>query len=130
MVPAGSVPGTVPALQPHLAPAQYGLNYYNYAQIPGSLGQYFLLMLQHAQKDFAVYLDERYNYGEAYAEAAALATALQQADGAARISDLQPSGALELSVAVPDSDRIPGTDGTTFLSACTFRRARRAVNDR
>ncbi len=58
-----------------------GISYRNYAQLPGNLGQYYLLMLQHAAKDFAVYLDERYTYGEAYAEAAALANALQQRYG-------------------------------------------------
>ena len=31
-----------------------GIEYLNYASLPANLAQYFLVMLQHAQKDFAV----------------------------------------------------------------------------
>ena len=43
-----------------------GVEYRNFATLPANLGQYFLVMLQHAQKDFAVYLDERYTYAQGY----------------------------------------------------------------
>ena len=44
-----------------------GVEYQNYSAMPANLGQYFMLMQQHADKEFAVYLEERYTYGEAYA---------------------------------------------------------------
>jgi len=53
-----------------------GAQYLNYASMPANLGQYFMLMQQHADKDLAVYLDERYTYGQGYAHSAAFATAL------------------------------------------------------
>lgn len=54
-----------------------GVDYRTYASIPPNMGEYFKLMLKHADSEFAVYRDERYTYGEAYAEAAALAVALR-----------------------------------------------------
>ena len=58
-----------------------GVEYRNYASMPANLGQYFLLMQQHADKDFAVYLDERYTFGEGYQHSAEFATALMQRYG-------------------------------------------------
>lgn len=58
-----------------------GVSYRNFASLPANLGQYFLLMQQHADKDFAVYLDERYTYGEAYQHAAEFGAALVQRYG-------------------------------------------------
>ena len=53
-----------------------GVDYLNYSAMPANLGQFFSLMQQHADKEFAVYLDERYTYGEAYALGAAFGRAL------------------------------------------------------
>ncbi|MEE4279191.1 MAG: class I adenylate-forming enzyme family protein [Halieaceae bacterium] len=53
-----------------------GHDYRVYAQAPDNMGAYFRFMLKHADKDFAVYLDERYSFGESYAMAASLARAL------------------------------------------------------
>jgi acyl-CoA synthetase (AMP-forming)/AMP-acid ligase II len=58
-----------------------GVDYLNYVAMPANLGQYFQLMLQHADKDFAVYLDERYSYGEGYALSAAFGSALVERFG-------------------------------------------------
>ena len=58
-----------------------GVSFLNFASMPANLGQYFLLMQQHADKDFAVYLQERYTFGEAYQHSAELAAALQQRFG-------------------------------------------------
>jgi acyl-CoA synthetase (AMP-forming)/AMP-acid ligase II len=60
-----------------------GVDYLSYASMPANLGQYFQLMQQHAGKDFAVYRDERYTFGEAYAISAALASALVERCGVA-----------------------------------------------
>ena len=60
------------------------VEYRTYSSVPPNLGEYFKLMLKHADKEFAVYRDERYSYGEAYAEAAALAVAMQQDYGIAK----------------------------------------------
>ncbi|MEM6485753.1 MAG: class I adenylate-forming enzyme family protein [Pseudomonadota bacterium] len=57
-----------------LGDAQYRV----YKTIPENVGAYCKMMLNHADKDFAVYLDERYTFAEAYAHASALACALQQ----------------------------------------------------
>jgi acyl-CoA synthetase (AMP-forming)/AMP-acid ligase II len=73
-----------------------GEQYLNYASIPQNLGQYFLVMQQHADKDFAVYLEERYTFGEGYALSAAFAAALierygvQQGDRVAILSRNNP----------------------------------------
>ena len=53
-----------------------GVDYLNYSAMPANLGQFFLLMQQHADKEFAVYREERYTYGEAYALGAAFGRAL------------------------------------------------------
>lgn len=53
-----------------------GVEYRNYSAMPANLGAYFLQMRKHADKDFAVYLDERYTYGQAYAHSAEMAAAL------------------------------------------------------
>ncbi|MEH6635409.1 MAG: class I adenylate-forming enzyme family protein [Halioglobus sp.] len=58
-----------------------GVNYLNYASMPANLGEYFLLMQQHADKDFAVYLDERYTFGQTYQHSAELAAALKEQFG-------------------------------------------------
>lgn len=55
-----------------------GVDYRTYATLPPNMGEYFDLMLKHADKEFVVYRQERITYGEAYAQAAALATALRE----------------------------------------------------
>jgi acyl-CoA synthetase (AMP-forming)/AMP-acid ligase II len=55
-----------------------GVEYRNFAALPASLGQYFLVMQQHAAKEFAVYLDERYTYGEGYQHSCEFGAALVQ----------------------------------------------------
>ena len=55
-----------------------GVSYRNFAAMPANLGQYFQIMLQHAGKDFAVYLQERYTFAQGYQHSAELAAALQQ----------------------------------------------------
>ena len=55
-----------------------GVSYRNFAAMPANLGQYFQIMLQHAGKDFAVYLQERYTFAQGYQHSAELAVALQQ----------------------------------------------------
>jgi acyl-CoA synthetase (AMP-forming)/AMP-acid ligase II len=53
-----------------------GVDYRNYSAQPANLGEYFKVMRQHEGKDFAVYLDERYTFGQAYQHSAEFATAL------------------------------------------------------
>jgi long-chain acyl-CoA synthetase len=53
-----------------------GVEYRNYSAMPAALGEYFVLMQRHADKDFAVYQQERYTFGEAYAHSAEFAAAL------------------------------------------------------
>ena len=53
-----------------------GVEYRNYSTMPANLGAYCQVMLKHADKDFAVYQQERYTFGEAYAQSAAFANAL------------------------------------------------------
>lgn len=53
-----------------------GYEYRTYASIPENLGAYFRIMLKHSDKDFAVYREERYTFGESYALAASFAQAL------------------------------------------------------
>ena len=55
-----------------------GVEYLNFATLPANLGQYFLVMLQHAQKDFAVYLDERYTFAQGYQHSCEFGAALVQ----------------------------------------------------
>ncbi len=45
---------------------------------PPSLGGFFMFMLQHAEKTFLVYREERYTFGETWAHANAVAAALQK----------------------------------------------------
>jgi len=61
-----------------------GVEYRNFATLPANLGQYFLVMLQHAQKDFAVYLDERYTFAQGYQHSCELGAALVQRYGVAK----------------------------------------------
>lgn len=58
-----------------------GVEYKNFAKLPANLGQYFLVMQQHAHKDFAVYLDERYTFAEGYQHSCEFAAALVQRFG-------------------------------------------------
>ena len=58
-----------------------GVEYRNFAGLPGSLGQYFLVMQQHADKDFAVYLDERYTFAQGYQHSCEFGAALVQRYG-------------------------------------------------
>jgi long-chain acyl-CoA synthetase len=53
-----------------------GVDYRNYSALPANLGDYFKVMVQHGDKDFAVYLGERYTFGRAYQHSAEFATAL------------------------------------------------------
>ena len=59
------------------------VDYLTYTTMPANLGQYFQLMMRHAHKDFAVYRDERYTFGEAHACSAAFARALVERYGVA-----------------------------------------------
>ncbi len=61
-----------------------GVEYLNFAKLPANLGQYFLVMLQHAQKDFAVYLDERYTFAQGYQHSCEFGAALVQRYGLAK----------------------------------------------
>ena len=58
-----------------------GVEYANYQGMPDNLGAYFKVMLKHAEKDFAVYLDERYTFGEGYKHSAEFGAALMQRFG-------------------------------------------------
>ena len=53
-----------------------GVEYRNYSAMPAALGEYFVHMQRHADKDFAVYQQERYTFGEAYAHSAEFAAGL------------------------------------------------------
>jgi len=53
-----------------------GISYRNYATMPTNLGEYYKFMLARADKDFAVYQDERYTFGQAYQHSAEFAAAL------------------------------------------------------
>jgi acyl-CoA synthetase (AMP-forming)/AMP-acid ligase II len=53
-----------------------GIEYRNFAALPANLGQYFLIMQQHAAKDFAVYRDERYTFGQGYQHSCEFGAAL------------------------------------------------------
>ena len=55
-----------------------GFAYRTFASAPRHMGAYFRCMLDHADKDFVVYRDERYTFGETYAMSAALARALRE----------------------------------------------------
>lgn len=58
-----------------------GIEYRNFASLPPNLGQYFKVMLQHAAKDFAVYLNERYTYAQGYQHSCEFGAALVQRYG-------------------------------------------------
>jgi acyl-CoA synthetase (AMP-forming)/AMP-acid ligase II len=55
-----------------------GVEYRNYSAMPLNLGEYFLQMQtqRHAEKDFAVYLQERYTFSQAYQHSAEFGAAL------------------------------------------------------
>jgi len=53
-----------------------GYRYRNYASLPQNLNAYYQFMLQHAQKDFAVYKDERYTFEQGLAHSNEFAAAL------------------------------------------------------
>ena len=55
-----------------------GVHYRNFAALPASLGHYCRLMRQHSEKDFAVYREERYTFGETWQHSEAFAAALVQ----------------------------------------------------
>ncbi|WOJ91888.1 class I adenylate-forming enzyme family protein [Congregibacter variabilis] len=53
-----------------------GAQYRNYSSAPPNMGAYFRFMLNHADKEFTVYRDQRLTFGESYAQSAALARSL------------------------------------------------------
>ena len=61
-----------------------GVEYRNFATLPANLGQYFLVMQQHAHKEFAVYLEERYTYAQGYQHSCEFGAALVQRYGIAK----------------------------------------------
>jgi steroid-24-oyl-CoA synthetase len=58
-----------------------GIEYRNFESLPANLGEYFQVMLGHAQKTFAVYLEERYTFAEGYQHSAEFANALLERFG-------------------------------------------------
>ena len=58
-----------------------GVQYRNFATLPANLAQYFTVMLQHAEKEFAVYLDERYTFGQGYQHSCEFGAALVERYG-------------------------------------------------
>ena len=61
-----------------------GVEYKNFNALPANLGEYFKIMLGHAEKDFAVYLDERYTFAEGYQHGVEFAAALTERYGIAK----------------------------------------------
>ncbi|TXS96510.1 acyl--CoA ligase [Parahaliea maris] len=61
-----------------------GVHYRNFADLPANLGEYFRVMHNHADKEFAVYRGQRYTFAETWAHSAALATALRHRLGVAK----------------------------------------------
>ena len=55
-----------------------GVEYRNFACLPANLGEYYLVMQKHAEKDFAVYLDERYSFAQGYQHSCEFGAALVQ----------------------------------------------------
>ena len=55
-----------------------GYDYRNFANMQRNLGEYFQVMLGHAEKDFAVYQNERYTFGEGYQHSAEFGAALHE----------------------------------------------------
>jgi steroid-24-oyl-CoA synthetase len=58
-----------------------GVEYRSYASMPQNLGEYFQVMQGHAAKDFAVYLDQRFTYGQGYQHSVEIAAALHDRFG-------------------------------------------------
>ncbi len=58
-----------------------GVEYRNFAALPANLGAYYQVMQQHADKDFAVYLEERYTFGEGYQHSCEFGAALVEGYG-------------------------------------------------
>ncbi|MEZ5572975.1 MAG: AMP-binding protein [Halioglobus sp.] len=58
-----------------------GVEYRNFAALPLNLGQYYLVMQQHAKKDFVVYREERYSFAQGYQHSCEFAAALVQRYG-------------------------------------------------
>ncbi|MDG2048266.1 MAG: class I adenylate-forming enzyme family protein [Halioglobus sp.] len=58
-----------------------GVPYRNFAALPANLAQFFTVMLQHAEKDFAVYLKERYTFGQGYQRSCEFGAALVERYG-------------------------------------------------
>jgi len=58
-----------------------GVEYRNYSAMPANLGQYFLNMQRHGDKDFALYQQERYTYAQGYNHSAEFAAALMDRYG-------------------------------------------------
>lgn len=61
-----------------------GFAYQNYAGLPQNLNAYYQLMLMHADKDFAVYQDERYTFAEGLQHSVEFAAALVDRFGVAK----------------------------------------------
>ncbi len=61
-----------------------GVEYRNYTAMPANLGQYFLNMQRHGDKDFALYQQERYTYAQGYSHSAEFAAALVGRYGVAK----------------------------------------------
>ncbi|EED31430.1 long-chain-fatty-acid--CoA ligase [gamma proteobacterium NOR5-3] len=53
-----------------------GAEYRSFSSAPPNMGAYFRFMLNHSQKTFTVYRDQRLTFGESYAQSAALARSL------------------------------------------------------
>jgi len=53
-----------------------GIRYRNYATMPKHLREYYQMMLVHADKDFAVYGDQRYTFAEGHQHSGEIAAAL------------------------------------------------------
>jgi long-chain acyl-CoA synthetase len=53
-----------------------GFSYRNYATMPANLAEYYKFMLAHAEKDFAVFQDERYTFAQGYQHSTEFASAL------------------------------------------------------
>ncbi len=53
-----------------------GIEYRNFANMQRNLGEYFQVMHAHAEKTFAVYLNERYTFAEGYQHSAEFGAAL------------------------------------------------------
>tara|TARA_R110002124_G_scaffold2783_7_gene18122 strand:- start:4668 stop:6371 length:1704 start_codon:yes stop_codon:yes gene_type:complete len=58
-----------------------GIEYRNFATLPANLGAYYQVMQQHADKDFAVYLEERYTFGQGYQHSCEFGAALVEGYG-------------------------------------------------